>query len=181
MKDKFRINRAINQILTCFSFVILLLIINKFSPNFSKKIKKQLFDTSLNFVKVNKISKNIIGKELFSYNNNSLSVLSDAELSNYSSKYYDGEEFIVSENLPIGIIQSGVVVYIGEKDHFNNTIIIQGVDGYNIWYGNLKDINVNLYDYVEKHNLIGSADGNKIYVLIEKNNKLYTYDEYKNN
>lgn len=181
MKYKFKISNIINQVLISFSFVFLVLIINKFSPNFILNIKKQIFNKSFNFVKVNKISKDIIGREVFSYNDNkTLNVISDNNLSNYSTKYYDGEEFIVSDSLPIGAIQSGVVIYIGEKEHYNNTVIVQGVDGFNIWYGNLKDISVSLYDYVEKHSLVGSADKDRIYMLIEKNNKLYTYDEYKN-
>ena len=36
-----------------------------------------------------------------------------------------------------------------------NTVIIQGVDGVDIWYGNLTNVSVKLYDYVEKDKLIG--------------------------
>lgn len=94
------------------------------------------------------------------------------------TKYYDGEKFMVSSNLPIGAISSGVVVFIGNKNEYKNTVIIQGIDGFNIWYGNVKDVNVKTYDYIQEGNLIGAADGDFIYLLIEKNNEYYTYEEY---
>lgn len=180
---KKNIKNVLNRILVTLIFILLLLIINKSNPNFVKKIKNSLYNKSINFIKINKLSKKIIGKEVFYYQNNSDSlkvINSDIEL-NTVHKYFDGESFKVSKDLPIGTIESGIVVFIGNKDNYHNTVIVQGTDGYNIWYGNLKDINTSLYSYVEKNSLIGSADGEEIYLLIEKDNKLYTYEEYKKN
>ena len=87
----------------------------------------------------------------------------------------------MSTNLPIGAIESGVVIFVGEKDNYGSTIIIEGVDGYNIWYSNITDINIKIYDYIEKGSLIANAKDSKIYLLIEKDNKIYSYNEYKEN
>jgi stage IV sporulation protein FA len=161
-------------------FLLLILIINKYNHTFITKFKNNLFNKTFNFIKVNKISQKILGKDVFYYQNNKdiESVLSNSFDANIKEKYLDSEKLSVSLDLPIGSISSGVVVYIGNKDSYGSTIIIQGVDGYNIWYGNVKDINVGLYDYVEEHNLIASANGEYIYLLIEKDNKYFTYDEY---
>lgn len=157
----------------------ILLIINKLYPGTLKKIKTNVFSKSISFVKINKLSKNIIGRDVFYEKNKDMKVLSNDINLNKSNKYFDAEEFKVSTNLAIGSLQSGVVIFIGDKDKYGNTIIIEGVDGYNIWYSNVTDINVKLYDYVEKGSLIASANQDKIYLLIEKDNKIYTYDEYK--
>lgn len=177
------ISNLLTRILLLIVFILFLLIINKYNHALTLEFKNDLFNKSFNFIKVNKISQKVLGKDVFYYqNNNDASlVLSSNYDSNSKEKYFDGEKMDVSTNLPIGSISSGVVVYIGNKDNYGNTIIIQGVDGYNIWYGNIKDVNVGLYDYIEKQNLIGAADGDFVYLLIEKNNKYYTYEEYKQN
>ena len=170
------ISNLITRILLLIVFILFLLIINKYNHALALEFKNDLFNKSFNFIKINKISQKVLGKDVFYYQKNSDTslVLSSNFDSNLKEKYYEGEKMNVSTNLPIGSISSGVVVYIGDKDNYGNTVIIQGVDGYNIWYGNIKDINVGLYDYVEKQNLIGAADGDFLYLLIEKDNKYYT-------
>lgn len=177
------ISNLITRILLTIVFVLFILIMNKYNKSLSAEFKNNLFNKSLNFIKVNDLSQKLLGKDVFYYqgNNESIEVLSNNFDANIKEKFYDSEKMIVSNDLPIGSISSGVVVYIGNKENYGNTIIIQGIDGFNIWYGNIKDVNVSLYDYVEEHNLIGSADGDFIYLLIEKDNKYYTYDEYIQN
>lgn len=158
-----------------------MLTIKKVDPDVANNIKKNIFNKSFNFIKVNTLTKKVLGKEFIYYQKmpNSINVFSEDIGGNISHKFYDGEKYDVSENLPIGVFESGVVIYRGYKENFKNTVIIQGIDNYNIWYGNLKDINVNLYEYVEKNSLIGSADGKEVYILIEKDDKFYTYEDYK--
>ena len=175
---------TLNHILLSFILILFCLILNKINPLFLTKIKDDLFNKSFNFVSVNKFSKKILGRDILYYQDVSNN-LQEASLENVNfgstHKYFNGEKYEVSRSLPIGSFQSGIVIFSGNKDHFNNTLIIQGVDGFNIWYGNLKNINVNLFDYVEKNSLIGEANGDEIYILIEKNNKYYTYEEYCKN
>lgn len=186
MKIFNRRNYAFNlmsRILIIIIFLLGILILNKFNKPLVLKFKNNLFNKSFNFIKVNKISQKFLGKDVFYYHDNGdiTEVLSNSFSSNEKEIYYDAEKLYVSDNLPIGSISSGVVVYEGNKDNYGNTIIIQGMDGFNIWYANIKDISPGLYDYVEKNNLIGAADGDYIYLIIEKNNKYYTYDEYIQN
>lgn len=54
-------------------------------------------------------------------------------------------------------MSEGFVRFAGKKDGFGNTVIIQHGDKSESWYGNLADINVNLYQYIEKGTSIGKA------------------------
>lgn len=177
------ISNLITRVLFIIIFLLFILILNKYDSSLIIKFKNSLFNKSFNFIKVNKVSQKLLGKDVLYYQNggNTSLVLSNNYGINDKEKYFDGEKIKVSSNLPIGSIKSGVVVFIGNKENFNNVVIIQGMDGYNIWYGNLTNINVKLYDYIEEQNLIGTADGDYVYLLIEKNNKFYTYDEYIQN
>ena len=60
-----------------------------------------------------------------------------------------------SDSTSVETIEQGVVIYAGEKDAHGKTIIIQHPDKSESWYGNLQEINVNLYEQVEKKKKIG--------------------------
>ena len=49
---------------------------------------------------------------------------------------------------------------------------------FDIWYGLLENINVSIYDYINEGALIGSSN-KAFYLAISKDNKFYSYDEYK--
>ena len=61
---------------------------------------------------------------------------------------------------------SGIITFIGEKEGYNNTIIVQQSNGYYAWYGNVTE-KVKLYDYVEKGTVIGTATDEYYYVLLK--------------
>ena len=67
------------------------------------------------------------------------------------------------------------VTYIGEKEGYNNTVIIQQSNGYYAWYGNIKE-NVKLYDYVESGTQIGTASNEYYYVLLKDDKPLSIHD-----
>ena len=67
-------------------------------------------------------------------------------------EYIDGRYKYLKED--VSLIQSGIVVYVGEKDNLGNTVIVQGVDGIDVWYSNLGNVNVSLYDYVSNGDII---------------------------
>ena len=75
-------------------------------------------------------------------------------------------------------IESGIVVFIGEKENYGNTIIIQGVDGVDIWYGNTDNTNVKLYDYVEKGSMIAMTKTEDLYLVFQKDGKFLDYKKY---
>ena len=68
--------------------------------------------------------------------------------------------------------------FIGDKEEYGQTIIIQGMDGIDYWYSNVENINVKLYDYIESDNIIATAKDNKLYVLFMKDGKFLNYEEY---
>jgi D-alanyl-D-alanine carboxypeptidase (penicillin-binding protein 5/6) len=47
-----------------------------------------------------------------------------------------------------------------------------------IEYGNLDDINVKLYDYVKKGDLLGTVKDNSLYLMFEKDGNVIDYKKY---
>ncbi|MCH6266705.1 M23 family metallopeptidase [Neobacillus citreus] len=54
-------------------------------------------------------------------------------------------------------ISDGFVMDAGEKEGIGKTVVIQHSDGTETWYGNLKDIKVKLYEYIDKRAVVGTV------------------------
>lgn len=94
------------------------------------------------------------------------------------NKYLDGVKLKVTTNYLVPIKESGIVVYIGNKENYGNTVIIQGSDGNDIWYGNIENINVSLYDYVDKGDFLGEVNGEILYLVFSKDGNFLDYEKF---
>ncbi len=167
------------------SFIVVIIflflaIICKSNSSFKDTIYKNVYETNLSFTTF----KNFYEKHLggISFLDNMVSDVKPVfsptlEYSN-SSKYYDGVSLDVTNNYLVPVLESGIVVYIGQKEHYGNVIIIQGMDGVDISYSNMLSTSVKLYDYIEKGDLLGEVDGNKLYLVYSKDGKVLNYEEY---
>lgn len=54
-------------------------------------------------------------------------------------------------------INEGFVMFAGVKDGLGKTVVIQHADKTETWYGNLDEIKVKLYEYVEKRTAVGTV------------------------
>lgn len=93
-------------------------------------------------------------------------------------KYKDGVALTVSHQYLVPILESGIVVFIGEKEGYGKTVIVEQMDGIDVWYSNLGTVNVKLYDYIEKGSLLGEANGNQLYLVYKKNGTVLNYEEH---
>ena len=78
----------------------------------------------------------------------------------------------------ISFLESGIVVFSGKKDNLGQTVIIQGVDGVDIWYSNLSNTNLTMYDYVEKGSILGEVNNNEIVLTFIENGEYVSYERY---
>ena len=167
------------------SFIVVIIflflaIICKSNSSFKDTIYKNVYETNLSFTTF----KNFYEKHLggISFLDKMVSDVKPVfsptlEYSNLS-KYYDGVSLDVTTNYLVPVLESGIVVYIGKKEHYGNVIIIQGMDGVDISYANMYSSSVSLYDYIEKGDLLGEVDGNKLYLVYSKDGKVLNYEEY---
>ena len=127
-----------------------------------KNFLQDKFGTSLTFDKL--VTEEEVFNEKLSYKDKSL--------------YHDGVKLTVSSEYMIPSFESGIVVYIGQKENYKQVVIVQQMNGVDVWYGNIKQANVKLYDYVEKGSLIGQADNKTLYLVFQKEGKFIDYQNY---
>jgi stage IV sporulation protein FA len=62
-----------------------------------------------------------------------------------------------SKGAPVKAVKEGFVNFAGVKDGLGKTVIIQHSDGTESWYGNLAEVNVNLYEFIGKEKVVGTV------------------------
>jgi len=141
-------------------------------------VEKYIFKDNLKFTKMNNLYEEYMGKIIPSVNSNSELVFSSNDIKTEEYvKYKDGFKINMPKNQIISSFNGGIVVFIGEKDHYENTVIIQGNDGIDYWYGGITNIAVNLYDYIEKDTLIGETKNDYLYLVFQKDGKYLNYED----
>lgn len=154
---------------------LILLKNDQFKINFYKYV----YQDNISFAKINKWYQDKFGSALpFSKYFEDIAPVFNEKL-NYTeaNKYKDGVSLLVEDNYLVPALDSGIVIFIGEKEGYGNTIIIQQENGIDLWYSNLKEINLKLYDYVKDGSLIGISNSN-LYLVFHKDGEVIDYQEY---
>ncbi len=155
------LKKILCKLFTIIIFIMLVVTISNYSPKFKNFIIDDVLNSTYDFSKINKLLNNFT--TIFKNDNTSKVSLMENKT---HEKYLDGVKYIIGENEEIKLKNSGIVTYIGKKDGYNNTIIVQQSDGYYAWYGNVKE-NIKLYDYIEAGETIGTSSDEYYYVLFK--------------
>jgi stage IV sporulation protein FA len=151
----------------------------KSSYNSKMFIYKHIYDTNLKFANFNSIYKKYFGNiiPLDSVIKKTEPVFNENLTYSSFNKYKDGVKLKVDDNYLVPSIESGIVVFIGNKEGYGNTVIIQQVNGIDIWYSNFSNVNIKMYDYIEKGSLIGEVN-KELILIFQKEGKVLDYKEY---
>ena len=165
-----RFKNIILKLVLSIFILISILSICKLSPSTKKLIKKELFETNFNFSYVNNLISKVFPNKTVPVNDESI------RYKEYSP-YLNGVEISFSEGDTINLIDSGIVVYVGYKEGYGNTVIVQQSNGVDVWYGNIDNVSVNLYDYLTKNTIIGTSK-DRLYLVFQKNGEFLDYKDY---
>lgn len=178
------IDNLFTRVLLSIILVLVSVIYIKTSDKNLLLYKEHVFNNSWSFTKVGKVYDKYFGEVLpFDKIVKETTQTVFNETLSYLDKnvYHDGVKLKVEDNYLIPVMESGIIVFKGEKEHYGQVVIIQGVDGYDIWYGNLSNLNINIYDYIEKGSLLGEVANNELYIIIQKDGKKVDYEDYFKN
>lgn len=144
------------------------------------KYKDLVFTKNISFAPIKNWYEKSFGKiiPIEIEDENTQTVFSDDIIYTAIEDYYDGHKLTVSNNTIINTLTSGIIVYIGEKENYGNVVIVQGIDGVDIWYGNVSSADLTLYDYIEEGSILGESKGDYIYFVLTKDGEYLDYEEY---
>lgn len=181
MFSKNKIINFFSKILFCIILVLVILICIKSSDEFKTNFYKYVFETNISFAQINKIYEKYAGsslpfKELFIKDVEQ--VFNENLVYEEKSKYLDGVKLQVDSNYLVSSLKDGIVIFIGEKENYGYTIIISQVDGIDVWYSNIDNPALELYDNVKQGSLIGNAKDDYFYLVFKKDGQVLNYEEY---
>lgn len=176
--SKFIYSILVKTLIVVVLFLASLIYIKQSDKN-KNNFKNVVYNNSLSFAKIYNVYKKYLGdvipfKNIFKDNTKLVS----SEKLTYKSitKKDNGYLLSISNNYTVSSITSGIVIENKKDSNYINMITVQDKNGLNITYGILTDINVKLYDYIEKGEIIGVAS-DKLYLSFKKDNKYLSYEE----
>lgn len=173
------ISESFTKILLSIIFLLLSVIYIKLSPENLEYFKKHIFESNLTFTKINNWYHNTFGSILPTVKEPNDSLVSKNITSGEKEEYLDGYKIKSSLHHPVVSLSGGLLVFMGEKEGYGNTFIIQGMDGVDIWYGGLENGDLKLYDYVDAGSIIGSSKNDFYYLVFKKDGEKVSYEEYQ--
>ena len=160
------------KFIICIIITLIVLILIKSNSNFKNLFYDKVYNTNLSFSYINELYKSHFGSTLpfLDKLDNTNTVFN--EKINYKdiSIYKDGYSLELNNNI-VNNIKEGIVVFIGEKEGYGSTVIVESSD-VTIWYSNLSNVNVKMYDYVL------NGDLSNLYLVFIKNGEYASYKEY---
>ena len=181
--NKFIRNGIYKLLISAVIFLVTLITI-KYNPDIKNILKKNIYENNMSFMVINDLYKKYLGDiipfETPLDNPPITQVFNEKIEYKNASLYKDGVSLEVSNEYLVPIIESGLVVFIGAKEGYGNTIIVQGIDGVDIWYSDITNSNVALYDYVTKGKPLGQTVSNKLNLVFNKEGKFLDYNEFIN-
>lgn len=174
---KSKLRSLINRVLVSAIIFLIGLITIKANPNYLKKINKYLYEESIHFSGFKKIYNKLFGKYI-GEKEEVKPVFTEKIAYKKDSVYKDGVKLEVSDGYLIPALESGIVTFMGEKEEYGYTIIIEQVNGINVWYSNINPKNIKMYDYIKKGDLIGESKGKNLFLLFEGKGKFLDYKKY---
>lgn len=183
IEERMVLKKSVKKLLNQFLLTVLLFLIGmifiKQNPDNKALLKEKIYEESFPFTQLKSTYQKYFGNILSFRKKKEVKPVSSEFVSFHKIESYEnGIQVEVSEEEGIPILESGVVVYIGEKEHLGLTIIVEQMDGTKTFYGNIKSHSIKLYDYVEKGDILGKAKDNMLYLAFQKDGKYINYEKY---
>ena len=116
-----------NKILFCIVLFLIVLIITKNNPKLKDKIYNFVYENNISFSKFRNWYSNKFGGTIPFDNvivDDTVNVFSEEIKYNELSSYNNGVKLVVDNSYLVPVLESGIVVYMGEKEEYGKTIII---------------------------------------------------------
>lgn len=176
-------NKYISNLFTRTLIAVIVVLVSAIYVNMNdknlKSYKENLFEKSFSFNKVsstyNKLFGSVMPLELDK--GTTKTVFNEGISYSDITKYENGYKLTLTNNM-VTSLYDGIIVFIGEKEGYGNTIIVQGSNGVDIWYGNVTNVGVSLYDYINKDTMLGESIDSNLYLVFNKENQYLGYEEY---
>ena len=184
VKKKLVLKKSVRNFITRVLITVIIffvgMILVKSNSDFKNIILDEVYDNNFKFTKIKDFYQKYFGNIL------SIDQLMVEEQPVFKEKlsyekadtYLDGVKLKVSDHYMVPVLESGIVIFMGEKEDYGNTVVIEQIDGVDVYYSNISTEGIQLYDYVEKGSLLGEAQDKNLYLIFQKDGEYLNYKDY---
>ena len=174
-----KIIHFINKCLSAVVIGLVVLITMEYSPKFKTFMNEEVLGKNISFGFIGKIYNKYFGNVLpVAEDDSVVKVFNEKIEYSKKEKYLDGVSLTVKDNYLVPVIESGVVVFIGDNKDYGKIVTIEQEDGATVTYGNIQNVDLKLYDFVAKGKFLGEVNGNTLYIIILKDNNYLDIETY---
>lgn len=163
------LNSILSKLFTIVIFTMIVIIISNTNESFRNFLINDVLNNTMDFSKVNNALDQVTN--VFNIDNTTQVFNENEEFEIYK----DGYKYNTNENEKVKLKDSGIITFIGDKEDYGKTIVVQQSNGYYAWYSNV-DETVKLYDYIEKGESIGNTITDYYYYVLFKDEKPITHE-----
>ena len=151
----------------------------KQDKNFKNIIYDNVYNNNISFAKLSSIYNNVFGSifPLKTATEETVMVFDDKLDYKSINTYKNGFILSLNRNLVPNMF-NGMIVFIGDKEDYGKTVIVETEDKTQIWYSNLEETNLVIYDYIKKGDFIGEAKDNKLIMVFQKDGEYLDYKDF---
>ena len=184
VKKKLVLKKSVRNFITRVLITVIIFLVGmilvKSNSDFKNIILDEVYDNNFKFTKIKDFYQKYFGNIL------SIDQLMVEEQPVFKEKlsyekadtYLDGVKLKVSDHYMVPVLESGIVIFMGEKEDYGNTVVIEQIDGVDVYYSNISTEGIQLYDYVEKVSLLGEAQDKNLYLIFQKDGEYLNYKDY---
>ena len=170
----------INRLLITGLFTIICLIGFRKSSSFKGYFFDNFLSYNFSFASINDLYRRYFG-DIFPFSSffeRTSTVFNESSLEYYDfHDYLDGVSLSVGDDYMVPVIFDGLVVFVGDKEGYGKTVIIQDSNGIDVWYSNLSNVSVKLYEYLSSGSFVGSCN-NDLYLVFKKDGRVLDFKEF---
>ena len=174
---KRNIRSLINKTLLSIIVFLVALIITKDNGTMKKLLNEKVYQDSIHFTKAKELYNKYFGKYI-GEKETEVSVFTEKLDYSQSNIYKDGVKLTVTSNYLVPALESGIVIFIGNNDDYGRVVVVEQINGVDVYYGNITEKDIKLYDYIEKGSLIGETKDKTLYLAFQKEGKFVDYKKY---
>lgn len=170
--------RILSQIMIS---VILLLValIGTRNVSFKNELYKYVYQDNLSFKEIEGVYKKYFGEILPNDWNDNTEFVSSEKMEYSKAEELDGGvRLSIKKNSIVSAFEGGLVLFVGEKEGYGNTLILEQVDGVEAWYIGVDTNDLKIYDYVDANAIIGTSMKDTIDLYFKRSGEVVDYKNY---
>lgn len=172
-------NFCTRVLITVIIFLVGMILV-KNNTEIKNVILEQIYNKNFKFTKAKRIYEKYFGDILSSeqFTNDEQAVFQEKLTYKKANTYLDGVALTVDNNYMVPVLETGIVIFMGEKEGYGNTVVIEQIDGVDVSYSNISTDGIQLYDYVEKGSLLGEVNNKKLYLVFQQDGEYLDYKRF---